>query len=129
MNEYGISVGSSFNYPGGTTVYMRQSSGSIEYSINQINWSPLGNNFPILVTNSNTALGLLRIEFTTDITLDDSSPGGVNKFFWCQTSDIQFGSNTLNSNGLVPVITIDVNDDFENHPERFKEHIHKIFGN
>jgi hypothetical protein len=39
----------------------------------------------------------------------------------------QYHEDWLNSTEI-PVITIDVNDDFENHPERFKEHIHKIFG-
>ena len=107
MSEMGISVGLSFNYPGGTTVYMRQISGIIQYSTDQSNWSAIGNNFPIFVTNINTSLGVVTIEFITDITLDDSSPGGINKYFVCQTSDIQFGSNTLNVNGNIPIITID----------------------
>lgn len=107
MSEQGISVGSSFNYPGGTTVYIRQISGILQYSIDQTIWSPVGNNFPISVTNSNPSLGIVTIEFITDITLDNSSPGGINKYFICGSDNIQFGSTSLNTDGSRTTITID----------------------
>jgi hypothetical protein len=56
--------------------------------------------------NSDQPLGLLTIEFITDITLDGTVAGGANGYFICGSNGIQFGSRTLKPDGTRPIITI-----------------------
>jgi hypothetical protein len=101
MNEYGISVGGpQIYYPGGTTVYVRKISSDIEYSIDQTNW--ITAYFQLYIANSDTSLGLLKIEFITDITLDQQYQCIV-----CYSTHIQIGSTSLNVDGTRPKIIID----------------------
>lgn len=93
---------STISHPGGTTVYIRQNGSNIQSSINQTSWITIPA-WPVTVTNSNTGLGVLIIQFTTNITLN----GGVTRHFICGSSHIQFGSISLNSDGSRPIITID----------------------
>jgi hypothetical protein len=111
MSETGFAVGeeefgTSLTYPGGTTIYIRQSvvGQTISFSIDLVSWNNLS--FPAEVTNSNTPLGLLNIEFVTDIVINNALGGGIN-YFICRSDSIQFGSTNLKSNGTRPIITID----------------------
>lgn len=108
MSEYGFAVGSSISGPGGSTIYFRQT-GDLQYSTdNQQSWTNIGNNYPISIYNSNTALGLLKIQFVSNITLDDTGISGIYKYFVCSSSHIQFGSESLNNDGTRPTININV---------------------
>jgi hypothetical protein len=104
MSDEGFAVGggSNISSPGGTTVYIRQTGSfdSIEYKIDDGSW--LGLFFPIFINNRDTSLGLLKIQFTMDITLSTT-----NCYFICNSSHIQFGSTSLKDNGTRPIITID----------------------
>lgn len=91
------------NYPGGTIVYIRQISGSTQYSIDQTNWSILS--FPVDVTNTNTSLGRLELQFATDIILNST-----DQYFNCNSDNIQFGSTLLKSDGTRPVININIDN-------------------
>jgi hypothetical protein len=111
MSETGFAVGdesfgTNLTYPGGTTIYIRQTvvGETISFSTNLVSWDNLS--FPPEVTNSNTALGLLNIEFVTDITINNALGGGQN-YFICRSESIKFGSMNLKSNGTRPIITID----------------------
>lgn len=101
MSEAGSRVGGpSISGPGGSTVYIRQNGSDIEYSLNKLSWFNFY--FPAAVYNTDTEAGVLRVEFTTDITIVYN-----NFYFYCGTSHIQFGSSSLNEDGSRPVITID----------------------
>ena len=89
--------------PGNTTVYIRQSGANIQYSEDQFSWSNL--TFPVTVFNYDTLLGILKIEFTTNITILNN-----NQYFECGSSHIQFGSTSLKNDGTRPIITINVNN-------------------
>jgi hypothetical protein len=107
MSDTGFAVGGiQISRPGGTTVYIRQTAvgQNIEYSIDQITWYELY--WASYIHNSNTSLGLLTIEFVTDITID-ATIGGNNGYFICNTDNIQIGSRVLKPDGTRPVITID----------------------
>jgi hypothetical protein len=102
MSEDGIQVGAAVNitYPGNTTVYIRYVEGYIEYSTDLDSWYSLS--FPCSVTNTDTLLGILKIIFINDITINND-----NTYFVCQSSHIQFGSTYLNEDGTRRIITID----------------------
>jgi hypothetical protein len=92
-----------FNYSGGTTVYIKQSEENILYTTDQTDWFNIL--FPVTVTNNNTSLGSLNIEFSTDITLTS-----VNNYFICGSSHIQFGNSSLKNDGSRPIITVQVDN-------------------
>lgn len=108
MSEQGFAVGAAGIYvPGGTTIYIRQTT-DIEYSVDdQVTWYSISSLFPVVIANTDNSGGVVIVEFITDIILDDNSIGGQNKYFYCSTSDIQFGSTSLNNDGSRPSITID----------------------
>lgn len=102
MSESGFAVGAAtlVSGPGGSTIYFRYLFyAGIEYSYNLTTWD--GTSWPVSIYNTNTAAGILNIEFTTDMTL------GGNLYFQCTSDNIQFGSSSLNSDGTRRVITID----------------------
>lgn len=101
MSEDGIQVGLSVNisFEGNTTVYIRDVEGSIEYSTDSDSWYVLS--FPCTVTNTDTSLGILKLIFTTNISINNTST-----YFVCQSSHIQFGSRILNDDGSIPIITV-----------------------
>lgn len=105
ISDYGFSVGLSLSYPGGTIVYLRQIGVGqpVEYSIDQVTWNILF--WVCSIINSDTSLGMLIVEFTTDITLDNTIGGGGG-YFACYSSHIQFGSTSLKNNGKRPVINV-----------------------
>ena len=89
--------------PGGTIVYIRQNGINVEYTLNQITWTIV--DFPFEITNTNTSMGLVKIYFTTNINIKDD-----NQYFTFKSNYIQFGSESLNSNGMRP--TINVSSDY-----------------
>ena len=109
MSETGFAVGVatvSISYPGGTTVYLRQTAigQAVSFSTDQISWSDVIS-WPCSIVNNNTALGLLNVEFVSHITIN-MTVGGVNGYFICGSESIQFGSRTLIPDGTRPIITI-----------------------
>lgn len=104
MNEYGLSVGaiSSLSGSGGSSVYIRQLNidSSIEYSYNSTDWYNI--NFPCPILNTDTQTGFFKVIFTTDITITNEW-----QYFICTSEYIQFGSDNINDNGTIPIITID----------------------
>lgn len=111
MSETGFAVGvipTGISLPGGTTVYIRQAAVGepLYYSIDMVSWTEMFLYITEFI-NSDQPLGLLTIEFITDITLDGIVGGGANAYFICGSDGIQFGSRTLKSDGTRPVITID----------------------
>ena len=103
MSEKGISVGSyaTIVASGGTTIYIRQLDQSIstyEYSLDNTIWTPFI--FPVGISNSDPTLGFIKVNFTTDLTFYN------NDFFACNSNKIQFGSETLKSDGKKAKITI-----------------------
>lgn len=102
MNENGLSVGAISNITGdgNTTIYIRQNEDEpVQYSQDGEVWTSL--NYPCGIQNTNTELGMLKVIFTTDITLSNEW-----EYFECFSSHIQFGSDTLD-NGIRPKITFD----------------------
>ena len=95
---------STINYDGGTTVHIRQESGTLQYkSTTEPSWHDLSPS-QIDVTNQTANINdnLLKLEFITDITLNDDF------YFNCSSSHIQFGSSSLKSDGTRPIITVNV---------------------
>jgi hypothetical protein len=109
MSETGFAVGvpPGISYPGGTTVYLRQTAVGqlVSFSVDLENWYDIY--WYITIINNDTSLGLLHIELITDITIDATGVGGQYGYFLCGSESIQFGSRTLKSDGTRPIITID----------------------
>ncbi len=106
MSEMGFAVGAAgFYYPGGTTVYIRQTAVGqiVEYSTDESNWIQMY--WASYIQNTNTAAGVLNIEFITDITID-ATIGGNNGYLVCNSDNIQIGSRQLKPDGTRPIITI-----------------------
>ena len=105
MSEAGFAVGAAYSFQGGTTLYLRQNAVGepVYYSTDLSNWLEVY--WVMYVLNSDTSLGLLHIEFLTDITFD-GTVGGVNGYFMCGSDNIQFGSRILKQDGTRPVVTI-----------------------
>lgn len=106
MSEEILPVGGfTINADGATDiVYIRYNSDTSikEYKINNNSWNELYLAAFIYNTNPNPTNNILKIIFTTDITL-------VNTYdhFICSTDGIQFGSESLKNDGTRPIITID----------------------
>jgi len=83
-------------------VYIKEDGGDIFWSSDDVSYVNKIT-FPVSVQNTNTSAGVLTVIFKSDLTLSN-----VNQYFECTTSNIQFGSNTLNANGSRPIITIQV---------------------
>lgn len=102
ISEEGFAVGEiGINFQGGTIIYISQLSPTdpVEFSTNQTNWSTVS--WPFQISNDTPNDGLVKVYFTTDITLNDNSD-----YFTVLSSDIQFGNETLNSDGTRPTINI-----------------------
>jgi hypothetical protein len=89
----------SISQGGGTTLYIQQVSSNIQYSSDRSNWTTISS-WPAAIVNTNTAAGLLVVQFTTDLTITSNTNS-----FWCGSDKIQFGIPTLNPNGSRPTIT------------------------
>lgn len=81
------------------TLYLRDSSGVVQYSTDNTNWTPV--DWPATIQNSNTAT-TLTVLFRTNITLSSNA-----NYFRCNSDNIQFGSRSLKSNGTRPMIVMD----------------------
>ena len=105
MSEQGFAVGASPSliFPGETTVYLQQIEGYTAFSTDQQDWYIFS--WPATLSNSDTSLGFVTVEWTTDMTID--SP---NMYFICATSHIQFGKESLRNDGTRPVITVTATD-------------------
>jgi hypothetical protein len=105
MSEQGFAVGASPSliFPGGTTMYLRQIEGYTAFSTDQQDWYTFS--WPATVSNSDTSLGFVTVEWTTDMTIDST-----NMYFICGSSHIQFGSKSLRDDGTRPVITVTATD-------------------
>ncbi len=103
MSEAGFAVGGGLSFPGGTIVYIRQQGGVIEYSTDQTTWNTAF--FSFNIANSNTSLGYVKVYFTTDITLSNNYD-----YFAPNSEYIQFGNESLNTDGSRPIITIAVSN-------------------
>ncbi len=121
MSEDGFAVGgiAGLYGDGATTIYIRQVDGNCEYSNDQTSWNIMY--FPIAVTNTNTAAGVLTIDFVTDITLTTTSD-----YFVCTSTDIQFGKSSLKTDGTRPKITI---EGVTNYPGLFQNGTSSYTGN
>jgi hypothetical protein len=88
------------------TLYIRDSSG-IQYSTNGTSWTSItASQWPVTITNS-TPASLLKVLFTTDITLNSSTAStATNAYFLCGSANIQFGSESLNNDGTRRIITV-----------------------
>ncbi len=86
------------SFDGGTVVYISQIISVIKYSIDNNNWNTI--NFPCLITNTNL-VGILKIYFT------DMYISNENQYFICNSNNIQFGSDSLNSDKTIPNILVD----------------------
>lgn len=84
-----------------TDIYIRQIAGIMEYSLDQASWTTV--NFPIGINNVDASSEIAHtIIFTTDLTLT-----GTNDYFYPVSDYINFGKNTLNSDGTKPKISVD----------------------
>jgi hypothetical protein len=101
MSEEGIPVGIfSISGDSSQTVYFRDNEGTVEYSQdNQETWNSML--WPCLLENNNPEDGMFKLEFLTDITLND-----VSQYFVIGSTNIQIGSTSLNSDGSRPEIFI-----------------------
>jgi len=106
ITEYQLIIPITITGAGGTTIYIKQEGGIVQYSTdNQLSWTPLST--PAGIANSDTG-NLLTVEFVTDISFPS-----VNDFFFCGSSHIQFGSASLKNDGSRPIITIDGVQDYQ----------------
>ena len=101
FSEQGFAVGAgTFIFgDGGQTAYIRDNSGTLEWSIDQSSWNTLY--FPCGVQNNNTAAGIFKLEFLTNISVSNN-----NDYFYCYSENIQFGSESLQTSGFRPTITV-----------------------
>ena len=103
MSEQGFAVGGGtiINADGETEIiYFKYTDGfGVEYKIN-VDGSYSGVSLPITITNTNTSY-TLKVLFENDMTLDSDI-----WYFICGSSNIQFGSESLNTDGSRRVLTI-----------------------
>lgn len=102
MSEQGFAVGGGISADGATeTIYIRDNAGTVEFKINDNIWQAVS--FALYINNINPdpANNILKVIFTTDITLTD-----WNQNFWAGTDGIQFGNTSLNADGSRPTITV-----------------------
>ncbi len=91
---------------GNNIIYIRQNQSSIEYSINPSDlYSWIVITFSCSITNTNTELGFVKVYFTTEINITD-----INQYFVCNSDKIQFGSDSLNQDGTIPTINVNINN-------------------
>ena len=107
MSEIGFAVGAApgLYHEGGNTIYVRQTAVGqvLEFSNDQTSWSEVY--WPSYIQNTNTSLGVLTVEFVTNISID-TTIGGDNGYFIVNSENIQVGSRVLQPDGTRPVITI-----------------------
>lgn len=81
-------------------LYIRDDAGSLEYKIGESgSWQSI--TWPCSISNSGT--NILKVLFTTNISINDTG-----QYFVCNSDNIQFGDTTLNSNGTRPTLEVSV---------------------
>lgn len=91
------------NADGATTiVYIQEDDSVIEYSFNQINWSSISWPLTIQNTNGSPASNILKVLFTTDLTITN-----INSYIQINSDGIQIGDTAVKANGTKTTITID----------------------
>lgn len=102
MSEQGFAVGGSntIEGPGGTIAYVRQVSGTTQYSFDNSSWTSIS--FPITLNNSNPSAGIFKVYITTDITLSSTN----DDYFSFLSDKIQVGNEVVNADGSRPIITV-----------------------
>ncbi len=88
---------------GGNVVNIYDSDGTLYYNVNGGPGATLA--WPVTLTNTDTALGFVKVLFTTNITLT-----GANKYFSFGSGKIQVGSESLNEFNVRPTITISISN-------------------
>lgn len=86
---------------GGNTINIIKSGASYFYNINGVSSNPLS--WPATVRNSNTSAGFVKVLFSSDMTFTST-----DNYFICDSEKIQFGSESLNSDGSRRILTIGV---------------------
>jgi hypothetical protein len=131
MNEAGQAVGGAGIYADGETeiVYIKQDGGDLFFKVNEGDWN-LINFTPFIVYNTNPdpAAHVLKVLFTTDITLTTAS-----QYFIATRNGIQFGNTSLQPDGNRVAITLqDIPDYpgvFQNNDTYSNIYIYNIFVN
>jgi hypothetical protein len=80
-------------------IYIQQSGSNIIYKINDSSFTTI-NTFPVTIINTNTSFNL-KVYFTENITISTNT-----RYFICGSNNIQFGKESLESNGSVIIFTI-----------------------
>jgi hypothetical protein len=68
----------------GGNIYLRQTTvtSNVDYSTDNINWTSIGTNWPLEITNSSpSANNILTVNFTTNITLNNTTVGNLANFY------------------------------------------------
>ncbi len=102
-------MSTNISVPGGNIIYIRKNPNNnniIEYSLNNTNvWNTISFRCYITNTNTNTGNGFVKVYFTTEINITD-----INQYFICNSDKIQFGSDSLNQDGTIPTINVNINN-------------------
>lgn len=87
----------------GGTIYIKDFGGQVKYSYTDQVGSYINNVvFPCMIINATPGTDFVKVIFKSNITLNNDP----QNYFICGSNRIQFGSENLNSDGTVPVITI-----------------------
>lgn len=79
-------MGNTIVQNGGTTIYIKYINTVFSYSSDQIEWNTIFF-WPVTITNSDPSLGILNVQFITDLIFTDPS-----QYFICGSNSIQFGT-------------------------------------
>lgn len=100
MSEHGIPVGIyTISVPGNTTIHLRDTEGTIEYSLDEDIWTEIFR--PCLIENTSTSDGYVKVVLNNDMTFTDAF-----WYFVMGSGYIQFGDENLNEDGSIPIIYI-----------------------
>lgn len=83
-------------------VYIQQTEGGFEYTVNQGDAASLDWPVTIQNTNASPSTNILKVYFATDLTLDN-----VNMYIVIASDGIQIGNTVVNNDGTKRTITID----------------------
>ena len=100
-------MSTNISVPGGNIINIRKKPDDInniiiEYSLNNTDvWNTIS--FPCYITNTNTNNGFVKVYFNTDIYITTTT-----QCFICNSNNIQFGSESLKSDGTRPTVNVTV---------------------
>jgi hypothetical protein len=94
----------------GNTISFSQTGDIISYTTTDQSYTPVAITWPItIINNTPSPTQNVTVLFTTDMTISSSVTGTPNAstgYFICGSTNIQFGSQSLNLNGTRRIITI-----------------------